>query len=292
MGLPHELLLYAENIFRRFPDVFTTLGAPGLEDVYDLRPNGTMSHCIEETPSGKTVLVKLERRQWPCPSMAGWQNPGPANAAHYPMPYPAAQYAGAYGMPQNAGAYGMWPQQPSAAPVPTAPHHNTGTCSEQPPVAITSSLARVEAALSVLAPQVEALRARTAQQSAAAAHGHPAQAEHTTQPRTPGGGSSGEPVVSARLGAKAPPSIKVQSVEIPAPAVKILPMKAAPVVMLAPAAIKNIDGKQAKYKSAPEPEIVAPAVKSKPANIKVPRMSPAFDDPVSPRSPGRFSVWK
>lgn len=283
MGLPHELLLYAENIFRRFPDVFTTLGAPGLEDVYDLRPNGTMSHCIEETPSGKTVLVKLQRRQWPCPSLAGWQNPGAAGAFHYPMPHPAGQW--------NAGAYGAWPQQPSAAPVPTAPHYNAGAYSEQPPVAITTSLARVEAALSVLAPQVEALRARTAQ-SAAAVHGPPAQAMHVTQPLTPGAGSSGEPVVSTGAGAQAAPSTKSRSVEIPAPAGKNLLTKAAPVQVLVPAVIKSIDGKAKVKAAAVQEQEIAPAVNKKPANIKVPRMSPAFDDPVSPRSPGRYSVWK
>lgn len=285
MGLPHELLLYAENIFRRFPDVFTTLGAPGLEDVYDLRPNGTMSHCIEETPSGKTVLVKLERRQWACPSLAGWQSLGPASASQYPVPHPGGLW--------SAGAYGMWPQQLSAAPVPAVPHHNSGTYNEQPPVAITSSLARVEAALSVLAPQVEALRARTAQKSTAAVF-HPAQAMHMMQPTTPGAGSSGEPVVSTGAAAQVAPSIKARSLEIPAPAVKNLPMKAAsvPVQMLATGAIKNIDGKAKVKPAVVQEQDLAAAVKSKPANIKVPRMSPAFDDPVSPRSPGRYSVWK
>jgi len=268
MGLPHELLQYAENIFRRFPDVFTALGAPGLEDVYDLWPNGTMSHCIEETPCGKSVVVKLQRRQWPCPSTSGWQHPAAPGAFHYPqyhMPHPAAQW--------DAGAYGGQLQQPAAAPVQIAPHNNTGAYSEQPPVAITASLARVEAALSVLAPQVEALRARTTK-TAAAVHGHTALAMQLPQPTTPGAGSSGEPVVVASAA-----GTKVRLAEIAAPAVRNLPTTAVTVQEPAPASTKNADGK-------------ASSLARKPANIKPVRMSPAYDDPVSPRSPGRYSVWK
>lgn len=62
-----ELLVYAENFYRRFPEEFLALGAPGLEEIFDLRPHGTRSRRISETPAEKTVEITI--RRWQAPSL-------------------------------------------------------------------------------------------------------------------------------------------------------------------------------------------------------------------------------
>lgn len=74
MGLPVELQVFAENLYRRFPEEFMALGMPGLEDTFDLRPNGTWSRRILETPSEKTVEITI--RRWPPPAFSGPSGPG------------------------------------------------------------------------------------------------------------------------------------------------------------------------------------------------------------------------
>eukprot|EP00404_Azadinium_spinosum_P018290 CAMPEP_0180503258 /NCGR_PEP_ID=MMETSP1036_2-20121128/45927_1 /TAXON_ID=632150 /ORGANISM="Azadinium spinosum, Strain 3D9" /LENGTH=92 /DNA_ID=CAMNT_0022512255 /DNA_START=28 /DNA_END=302 /DNA_ORIENTATION=- len=67
MGLPAELLTYAENLYRRFPEEFVALGMPGLEEAFDLRPSGTWSRRIVDTPVEKTVEITM--RRWEAPQM-------------------------------------------------------------------------------------------------------------------------------------------------------------------------------------------------------------------------------
>jgi len=69
MGLPADLLPYAENLYRRFPEEFVALGMPGLEEVYDLRPSGTWSKRMYETPFEKTVEITI--RRWNSPPLGG-----------------------------------------------------------------------------------------------------------------------------------------------------------------------------------------------------------------------------
>jgi len=63
MGLPAELLQYAENLYRRFPEEFIALGMPGLEQVFDLRPDGTRTRRMSESCTEKSIEIKI--RRWP-----------------------------------------------------------------------------------------------------------------------------------------------------------------------------------------------------------------------------------
>jgi hypothetical protein len=58
MTLPDGLLIYAENIFRRFPEEFIALGCPNLEKEFDLK-NATRR--LAETSGSKTVEICLHR---------------------------------------------------------------------------------------------------------------------------------------------------------------------------------------------------------------------------------------
>lgn len=64
MGLPPEMLIYAENLWRRFPEEFVALGMPNLEHVFDLRPDGTKTRRIFETATEKTIEITIRRRPY------------------------------------------------------------------------------------------------------------------------------------------------------------------------------------------------------------------------------------
>lgn len=87
MGLPADLLPYAENFFRRFPEEFVALGMPGLEEVFDLRPNGTWTRHIDETPMEKRIEITIRRWQMPSlmASMNGYNIAGPGTYAQAPQ---------------------------------------------------------------------------------------------------------------------------------------------------------------------------------------------------------------
>jgi len=62
MGLSAELQGYAENIWRRFPEVFISLGSPDVEDFFELKESGSWSHSIVDTLSEKVIEIVLPRR--------------------------------------------------------------------------------------------------------------------------------------------------------------------------------------------------------------------------------------
>jgi len=62
MGLSPELQGYAENIWRRFPEVFISLGSPDVEDVFELHGEGKWSHRVIDTTSEKVIEIVLCRR--------------------------------------------------------------------------------------------------------------------------------------------------------------------------------------------------------------------------------------
>jgi len=62
MGLSPELQGYAENIWRRFPEVFISLGSPDVEDVFELHGEGGWSHRVIDTRSEKVIEIVLCRR--------------------------------------------------------------------------------------------------------------------------------------------------------------------------------------------------------------------------------------
>lgn len=211
-----ELLTYAENFYRRFPEEFIALGAPGLEEIFDLRSHGTRSRRISESPTEKTVEITIRRWQAPAlmppaPSLPLFGG-GSFQAAGCPYPYnhnhsslqafnhdlqglqgscagpPAlarpgwsqdllAQQAAAMGVALPSSAIGVTlpssfasfaPQGPSPAPPvpqPPAPTHlQQSQPAQQHPNSLNSSeatfvnaqLARLESALELLKPQIEA----------------------------------------------------------------------------------------------------------------------------------------
>lgn len=63
MGLSPELIGYAENIWRRFPEVFISLGAPNIEDFFVIRDSGSgFYHRIVDTHTKKVIEIMLPRR--------------------------------------------------------------------------------------------------------------------------------------------------------------------------------------------------------------------------------------
>jgi hypothetical protein len=160
MGLPAELIPYAENLYRRFPEEFIALGMPGLEAVYDLRPSGTWSRRMFETPSEKTVEITM--RRWSAMPMTGIMplqclTPSPLASWCHPQQMVAA--AAAVQQQQQQQHYQQQYQQqllqqqqsavmPPPKPMATAEDHEA-----------TQRLARLEAALSALKPQIETILA-------------------------------------------------------------------------------------------------------------------------------------
>jgi len=63
MALSSDLLVYANHIWRRFPEVFIALGAPSADEVFDLRSNGTWKHSIVDSKSERVVEVVMPRRR-------------------------------------------------------------------------------------------------------------------------------------------------------------------------------------------------------------------------------------
>jgi hypothetical protein len=58
--LPEGLLVYAENIFRRFPEEFIALGCPQLEKDFDLR---AATRRFAETSGTKSIEITLHRHR-------------------------------------------------------------------------------------------------------------------------------------------------------------------------------------------------------------------------------------
>jgi len=65
MGLSPELWGYAENIWRRFPTEFISLGSPDLEDFFELVDGGTWCTRVVDTKSEKVIEIVLPRREVP-----------------------------------------------------------------------------------------------------------------------------------------------------------------------------------------------------------------------------------
>lgn len=168
MGLPIELMVYAENLYRRFPEEFIALGMPGLEEAFDLRPNGTWSRRVLETPQEKTVEITI--RRWPGgPGLGGARSmhpqmyaASPYAAALPPHPVPQPQAPWMNGYPSPSGPYpGQGMSYGSFPP----PHHPPYVGATAGAAASNSSmeeqanrqLTRLESALATLKPQIEAL---------------------------------------------------------------------------------------------------------------------------------------
>jgi len=310
MALPNELLQFAENFYRRFPEEFLALGAPGLEDIYDLRPNSTLTRKIQESPSEKSVEITLRRWQQPPPQIGYGRMPHSFGYPQASASSTAGQYGYNYGMqsqPQYASygmpppSYGMPSHGHSMGPPPTA-------APVEPPrweSELTARLARLEGALSSLKPQIEVLlTAPPPQQSYDHGRQAPPQAsafagssdDHTihqngkpapSNPMSPSGANQpGSSKMTALGNRRGMTSLAIETAPKPQAAEKPFP---------APAPIAQPPTKPA----AQEVRGISPTAKNATIDLRKPavsinpcRVAPGLQDPQSPRSPGLYSAWK
>mmetsp|Transcript_23194 Transcript_23194/g.52188 ORF Transcript_23194/g.52188 Transcript_23194/m.52188 type:complete len:277 (+) Transcript_23194:92-922(+) len=275
MVLPPELHIYAENILRRFPEEFMVLGAPNLEEIYDLRPNGTWSRKMVESSAEKTIEITL--RRWPTPAaaypqaMMGGYMPVPMQA---PAPWPAAMAA--------AARYPTGATAPSVPPVQSSAQGLDDQAAER--------LGRLENALLALKPQIEAIVAKQMQPQA------PALSPMSNNLPRMQGESSYQATGDGKGGSLTPPDLlsrrnmdKLQI--ITSPKSKAAQARSQNAVASAPAPPSQADvppedtGKNVSTKV---------AEKVRPQAVIIPARRPVateHDDIKSPRSPGRYTAW-
>lgn len=169
--LPVTLQAYAENLYRRFPEEFLSLGQPGLEEIFDLRPGGTWTRHISESPTEKKVEICL--RRWPHTLGYPGMLPGaPFQPTMVPPPQMAPRQAtpmaGPY-MPQcgvQEGVMTMHPPQASHPAMFDQAHFGTAVSrpSSDEPAAFAgidddamARMSRLEAQLAAMKPQIEAV---------------------------------------------------------------------------------------------------------------------------------------
>lgn len=288
MPLPLELIQYAENLYRRFPEEFIALGAPGLEEVFDLRANGTWSRRIHETPTEKTVEITLRRLQLPLAVTA----PGypPQFAAQHPMCAQPTMWPGVAGVP-----WGVLPQYLPPPPGPAAPPAaTTGSAPAAAPEpgddAATARLVRLESALAALKPQIEAvLKAQARANSQLQAQRQPSpqrasQADAAGSDAADLGAGEGQQPQEAP---EDPAERRKRPVSIQIPRKQSQDGRAPAVVKLEGAGGEGEPADTAKLADG-----TAKAGESRrPGRIDPVRMGPSSTDPASPRSPGRYSAW-
>jgi len=284
--LPPELLPFAENFYRRFPEEFVALGAPGLEQIFDLRIEGTRSRRISDNPTEKTVEITIRRWQPPFPQQPPFSSPYPSCYGSFPQQGP---YTGLSSPPTAfPGPYSCPPPQPSQQRHAPAPSSAEGQ--------MASQLARLETALAVMLPQVEAAM-RQSQQSqqqgnfVTTNHNKPAPGVtfggEQVGGGTPAGGATpttGAPASPLRerrnmanMSIQPPVRMELRPTAPPAPRVEE-PAAVVPESSVKPAAADNV--RQQSPKTKPEKPRINPV-----------RMLPNSNDPESPRSPGRYSAW-
>lgn len=285
MGLPAELIPYAENFYRRFPEEFIALGMPGLEELFDLRVHGSRSRRISETPHEKTIEITIRKWQFAAPMGTSACNgapqtqplplrmdqcnpwhagPSPAAppAAAFPSPPPAAAPllgAALHGGPPSAGA---WPVSSALGMMSSSAATAAGT--DDGGLA-TAQLARLEAALQTLKPQI--VRLTQQEQPVAGLNATARQAAEATQPPQSAikhGSSTSAGVTTAGA---------VEGAEV------------ASTVTSASGGTRpklQVQAPERKRLNVSRPSVVVEPV----------RVVPSREDPESPRSPGRYSAWR
>jgi len=298
MGLPTELLPYAENLYRRFPEEFIALGLPGLENVYDLRPSGTWSRRIVETPAEKTIEITIRRWQAPW-SPAPWpqqaEGPGiysqtaapPRNA--YPQQAPAVEHD-VGGRPQGSS----WTNQGVGFQADNRNSMGMNSNARSAPDVFgdqgTAQLARLEAALGAMKPQIEGLLAAQARAYAGSDGGGATDSSKVADPVSPNESEATVPRrkndrAAAAAGAGAGTSTddaaelrlrrNMQTLQIQTPKGKEPTKDEVEKVTKVPVADKPAEVR------------TRPTVK-----VTTTRLDPSDQDPASPRSPGKYSAWR
>lgn len=303
MTLPYELLQYAENFYRRFPEEFIALGAPGLEEIYDLRPHSTLTRRIQDTPNEKSVEITLRRWYTPPVHTGGSLSHGlgyTQASSYAPPPHlshlaaagmlqqqaaKSSTAAGPYGHSPYSGYNGMAAYGPPMALPPAAP-------SAAPPrweAELNSRLSRLEGALSSLKPQIEVLLSKPQQalhqEQYFKAHQHSASqfagssddAAVQQVPVSPYSGTSDRGMTRSNSLANRRGAAGL--------AIETAPTKpqAKPTEAIKPVATQAA-GTKPNGSSSP--------TNAKGLSINPCRVAPGLQDPQSPRSPGRYTAWK
>lgn len=275
-GLPQELLPFAENIYRRFPEEFIALGMPGLEQIFDLRSNGSRTRRISETPVEKTVSITIRR----------WQPP--AMPPQHPI-YASAEHAHVGGLMMQGNAESCWGQCfPGSGYVDKYIHQlpqQSATSGATTEAQMTSQLARMEAALSTMMPQIQAAMLHRGQ--APQSQQTVGRSVHVDQGATPTSGTPLSPLRQRRNVGDiriAPP----QRVE-DSGAVHVQDCAVKPLSMPTP----EVKPDQDSSKGVATQKDVSPHRKERERPRIIPtRIAPTTNDPESPRSPGRYSAWR
>lgn len=343
MVLAGELLLYAENFYRRFPEEFVALGMPGLEEVFDLRTHGTKSRRISETPTEKTVEITIRR----------WQAPVMPPAMAY-LPQSAHKLQGTYDqqgicmpgtyeqqgrcMPSTSWPRPCWLQDPmmsmsfDALPMATAqtvlPSQPMSANANGDDTYAAAQLSRLESAIMMLKPQVEAALANHAQQQAQAAH---SQAQAQTlgkaqpeadvqlqqspqspllQPQPQPQSQPQQPVASdshfprdlspesplrerrrlASLSIVKPEKGVAKGAVVHSVPVKELPKSNSDPAMLSETRPQTVAG-GASGSHTMTAQRTSSKEASRPSAVNCVRVAASILDPESPRSPGKYSAW-
>eukprot|EP00931_Biecheleriopsis_adriatica_P090145 TRINITY_DN64178_c0_g1_i1.p1 TRINITY_DN64178_c0_g1~~TRINITY_DN64178_c0_g1_i1.p1 ORF type:complete len:299 (+),score=66.24 TRINITY_DN64178_c0_g1_i1:82-978(+) len=297
MVLPPELQIYAENILRRFPEEFMALGAPGLEDIYDLRPNGTWSRRMMESATEKTVEITI--RRWHVPSLM----PPQAMGGYMPQAQSYFQVGAASTAASAAAAAVRYPAAASAGLM-SPPVSSLPAADPQVDDQSMQRLARLENALLALKPQIEAVVASQSKaQHTAHLGGNPG---NNSGPRLSGyaadESAAGNPG-DMKGAASATPEHgggqelrsrrhmdKLQIITSPKEKAKAQAQKPQP---MQPVQVQT-QNHQAEVSS---DELAKGNVggkageKARPRVISTVRVAPCAMDPKSPRSPGRYTAW-
>jgi len=368
MGLPPDLLPYAENLYRRFPEEFVALGMPGLEEIFDLRLNGSWTRRMVESPTEKTVEITIRRWQTSTPVIpqsglhhpALWSSMGPQCQQQVFGMYPPQQVPGIYPPQQVPGMTGLpgctspmsqmytrGSTQVTGYPSPTPPPPTHGHMQgwSQPNCCgvnnsasddqSTARLVRLESALSALKPQIEALltaQARVQPQAPPPSLSVPPVPAPAVVPQRPAASVVAEE--SQTIPAPQAQSVPVQSQHHPAPQSAVqqifsssasgmglldshegenelrtrrnmmqLQIQTTPKEKLLDK-LKTQSGTvkviQPAETAAPQVQPLQDEVKTKAPppkeerqrpRVSAVRVAPSANDPVSPRSPGRFTPW-
>lgn len=280
------------------------LGAPNLEEIYDLRPNGTWSKKMVESSAEKTIEITMRR----------WSAGNPYAGPPMPSYSPYAMYGGvAVAPPQQA----VWSSANAAAaaarytqgvtgvasvpPPPTAPSNTSQALDEQ----ANQRLGRLESALLALKPQIEAMVAIQSKQLTSAS------SNNLAAPRGPAMGVCQSPTADKaddapelrlrrnldKLQINTAPGDKAggrQATAAPVQPVQPVPqpVQTAVVKESAPSPNHQADAPDETEKSVRSLKV------ARPTTVEIPLRTPgeiplrSSTDPQSPRSPGRFSAWK
>jgi len=318
MVLAPELLAFAENFYRRFPEEFIALGAPGLEQMFDLRVDGTRSRRMSDTPTEKTVEITI--RRWQPPSQQGPYGAFPQQGMYQAMPSPLAQtaYARPWAspgscppqvggpMPNDAawlrGVSGAAPQpgylggaMPAGYGAGSQPPQQSQPAAPSPIEAqMASQLARLESALSSMMPQVAAMIQNQHQESIVPTNHNKPTPTVTFGGQQVTGTASNTSTARAHSPKAESPSPNsplrerrnVNNLHIQPPTRVEDPGAVVPESFVKPAVVDST----VEVMSQKAPAKVD-SKKEKP-RINAVRMMPNAADPESPRSPGRYSVWK